>query len=282
LSVRERSYELERQDKSPEAGRYTLEEFVGTMETLADINTVDKAGYNATLKVFDRLKDKPRKIIEIGFGRGDFSILLAERYPQADVVGVDAHNLSVYFANLNYDNYIAHNDKQFPNLHFEHREVEDMVQQEDSFDVVTTTLVNHHIFPDESFIEFLKYVRRVGKVAFIFNDLNRSPQCYIQTFIGLNIIRYIGSKIFLPVVNILSVMCPAIEFFDFTRRYLSVLYDKPGLDMIIDSGILSMARAFSRSELDMMFQRAGYPADALHCEEYATSCRYVCYADLSY
>ncbi|CAM9160102.1 unnamed protein product, partial [Ectocarpus fasciculatus] len=174
-----RSYELERQDKSPEDGRYTLEEFVDTMKTLADINRVDRAGYNATLQAFDRLSEPPKKIVEIGFGRGDFSIQLAEKYPEAKVVGVDAHDLSVHFAKLNYEEYVQSHKHELPNLHFEHRQVDEMVQDEDAFDVVTTTFVNHHIFPDEEFVKFLQYVRRVGRVAFIFNDLDRSLKCYV-------------------------------------------------------------------------------------------------------
>lgn len=282
LSVQQRSFELERQDKSPEEGSYTLEEYVDTMKALADINTVDKAGYNATLKAFSRLSESPAKIVEIGFGRGDFSILLAEHYPEAEVVGVDAHNLSVHFAKLNYQSYLEIHQRDLPNLHFEHREVQDMVQDEDAFDVVTTTFVNHHIFPDDSFVTFLQYVRRVGRVAFIFNDLNRSPLCYSKTVVGLNIIRYVGSTLLLPIIDFLFMIYPpGSEFLDFARRFLSVLYDRPGLDMIVDSGILSVARSFSRSELNDMFRRAGYPEGSLQCDDYVTSCRYVCYADLT-
>ena len=193
---------------------------------------------------------------------------------------MDAHNLSVHFARQNHESYAAAHGTALPNLHFEHREVEDMVQEEDAFDVVTTTFVNHHIFPDEEFVSFLRYVRRVGRVAFIFNDLDRSPQCFVKTLVGLNIIRYVGAKFLKPIVEGLLYIYPTGKELDFTNRFLGVLYDRPGLELIVESGILSVARSFSRAELDSVFAQAGFPAGALQCENYKESCRYVCYADL--
>jgi 2-polyprenyl-3-methyl-5-hydroxy-6-metoxy-1,4-benzoquinol methylase len=281
-TVRTRSYELERQDKSPEEGKYNMEEFVDMMKMLAEINTVDPAGYNATLRALDILQKPPQKIVEIGFGGGDFSILLAERYPQAQIVGVDAHNISVRVARDNHARHAKDTGRELLNLRFEHREVQDMVQEADAFDVVTTTFVNHHIFPDENFVEFLRYVRRVGKVAYIFNDLNRSPICYAKTMVGLNIIRYVGSDLLIPMLDLLYLIYPpGTKFLDFARRYLSVMQqDRPGLDLIKDGGILSMAKAFSISELANLFMEAGYPADALKCELNEESCRHTCFVDL--
>ena len=203
------------------------------------------------------------------------------KYPEAEVVGVDAHDLSVHFSKLNYEEYRKLHNKELPNLRFEHRQVHEMVQEEDAFDVVTTTFVNHHIFPDEEFVKFLQYVRRVGRVAFIFNDLNRSLQCYVKTLVGLNIIRYVGAAVLLPMIDLLyKLYPPGTELMDFTRSYLTVLHNRPGLDVIADGGILSVARSFSYSELQEMFRRAGYPDGSMRCEMYDVSCRYVCYVDL--
>jgi hypothetical protein len=65
-SLRIRSYELERQDYSPEAGNYTIDEFEDLMKGLADLGRVDKGGYQATLKMFDELDSDPSSVLEIG------------------------------------------------------------------------------------------------------------------------------------------------------------------------------------------------------------------------
>ena len=68
--VATRSYELERQDRSMEEGRYTLEEFQDLMAMLAELNRADwKGGYKASLAHFDELtrKEGPiNSILEIG------------------------------------------------------------------------------------------------------------------------------------------------------------------------------------------------------------------------
>lgn len=278
--IKSRSYAPERQDKTPEEGHYTLEEYIDTMKLLAEFNTLDFGGYNATLKAFQMLPSTPEKIVEIGFGGGDFSILLAQQYPNSEVVGVDAHELSVRVARSRYEEHKAALGP-LPNLRFEHRPVDAMVQEEDAFDVVTTTLVNHHIFPDEEFVNFLRYVRRVGKVAFIFNDLNRSFRCYTKTYFGLTLILLVGSNLLSPVVNALHSLRPS-DSLEYIRRALVVFReDRAGINLAIPSGIESVERSFSQSELEALFRQAGYPEGALTCEEYAISCRIICYADLT-
>jgi hypothetical protein len=65
--LRNRSYELERQDYSPELGNYTLDEFDDMMSGLADLNRADKGGYQATLRMFQKLDTNPSSVLEIGW-----------------------------------------------------------------------------------------------------------------------------------------------------------------------------------------------------------------------
>ncbi len=60
-------------------------------------NAATNSGFNATLSQFGKT-DVPKVIMEVGFGQGAFSILLAQQFPQAVVVGIDAHALSVHTA----------------------------------------------------------------------------------------------------------------------------------------------------------------------------------------
>jgi hypothetical protein len=63
---RSRSYELERQEMSPELGSYTEYEYEDLMRGLYDLNFIDKGGYQATLNMFSKLESDPSNILEIG------------------------------------------------------------------------------------------------------------------------------------------------------------------------------------------------------------------------
>jgi hypothetical protein len=64
--LRNRSYDLERQDMGPEKGDYEMSEYEDMMRMLAEFNTVDPGGYNSTLYMFDKLVSSPKSILEIG------------------------------------------------------------------------------------------------------------------------------------------------------------------------------------------------------------------------
>ena len=185
-----RSYQLERQDLSPDAGGYVMKEYKSMVEMLAHMNTADPFGYNLTLSKFDLLKPPPNSILEVGFGRGDFSILLAQRYPDASVVGIDAHQLSVTSAQEHYDNLPT--DQKPLNVRFDYKSAAALEVDENSVDVITTTLVNHHIFPDDEFDEFLRRVKINARRAFIFNDVYRSFFCYSKAYMMAEAVRFAG------------------------------------------------------------------------------------------
>jgi 2-polyprenyl-3-methyl-5-hydroxy-6-metoxy-1,4-benzoquinol methylase len=278
--VSKRSYALERQDKSPEEGRYTWDEYEDMMTYLASLNSLHDSGYNATLRGFSQLSESPSKILEIGFGRGDFSILLAKTYPKAQILGVDAHQFSVDVANKNLRLYNERNS-QLLNVRFEHVPVENMTQTDDSFDVITTTFVNHHIFPDEEFVNFLKYVRRVGRTAFIFNDLYRSPICYAETVIFNEIIRRTDASLPIQVLQLLNSFSPLAALQSIISILEAHIPRRSGYDLFLDGGVLSVARSFTLEELKSHFAAAGYPSTALsNCEVFTTPCRVVCFVDL--
>merc|ERR1712107_331519 len=159
----------ERQNMSPEEGRYTWSDYEALMRVIAEDNAVDPAGYPATLKAFEALPDVPGSILEVGPGSGDFSRLLAARYPNSSVLGIDASDFSIRVAQAS--------GAKVPNLRFELRSSAELSEPPKSFDVITTTFVNHEIFPDAEFVDFLRRVRVVGRKAFIFNDFVRSFGC---------------------------------------------------------------------------------------------------------
>lgn len=272
-----RSFDLERQDKSPSEGNYTLDDYVDLMKFLAELNSADPHGYNATLARFDDVTAPISDILEIGFGMGDFSILLARKYPGAKVVGIDAHKLSVETAQGNLRSLV-----NAPlNVRFEHRSAVELDEPENSYDIITTTFVNHHIFPDEAFIDFLVRVRSVGRIAFIFNDLHRTSICVAKTSLALTLIRYL---------NVDRIIARSHEHGNSVLlKLLRVFRSRLGRSLAIDGGILSAKRAFSIPEYYDLFRRAGYPDNALQCERMdgwwdimTPSCRVTCVADLQW
>jgi 2-polyprenyl-3-methyl-5-hydroxy-6-metoxy-1,4-benzoquinol methylase len=277
-TINHRVYDLERQDKTPEEGKYTIEEYIDTMNILAEVNSVDPNGYAATLKQFDNLTYVPSSILEIGFGLGNFTKLLGLKYPQANVLGIDTHILSVNLALNNSINSPS-------NVHFELRNKPELDEPNKSYDIITTTFVNHHIFPNEAFIEFLKKVANVGRKSFIFNDYHRSLKSLAVNTLSLYALRFVGidniSKIvgFLPISSSESTVL---------SHFKDIFHDRPGMDLMIDGGVLSMKRSFSIAEYEIMFAKAGYPADALTCHRldkwYSIfdTCRVVCHVDLSW
>lgn len=279
--VNRRLYDLERQDKSEQEGNYTRAEYMELMHMLAEVNLADPNGHHATLANFDELKSKPSSILEVGFGLGHFSILLAQKYPNCTVTGIDAHQLSVDSAN----EYLKSLQMAPTNVRFESRRESQLNEEPKSVDVITTTLVNHHIFPDEQFVDFLKRVAVIGRQAFIFNDMHRSLKCVLSNEATFLALRHIGSQ------NLLKLAAYMPEFLAKTiTRYERIFTEgRPGMDLFIDGGRLSMRRSFSIPEYEKLFALAGYPAGALKCtrldkwyETLEASCRVICVADLTW
>lgn len=276
-----RVYDLERQDKSERDGNYTRDEYMELMHILAETNMADPNGHHATLTHFENLASKPASIMEIGFGLGHFSILLARKFPDAQVVGIDAHQLSVDSANA----YLSSIPLPPTNVRFESRRESELNEDAKSVDIITTNLVNHHIFPDEQFVDFLRRVATIGRQAFIFNDLHRSTKCILSTDASLLLMRHVGMQNLLKLATFLP---PFLG--DAIIRYKDILYNgRPALDLFIDGGMLSVRRSFSLPEYAQLFEQAGYPPHALKCtrldkwyETLESTCRVVCVADLTW
>merc|ERR1712203_1188356 len=281
----QRSYALERQNLSPEDGKYTLPEYRAFMLAIAKDSAADPLGNKATLEAFDddsvlpKLTGKapvtaPASILEVGPGSGGFARLLATKFPNASVLGIDASPFSIDVA--------RHSAEMPANLRFEHRSSAELVEPHKSVDIVTTNFVNHEIFPDASFVEFLRRVSRVGRSAFIFNDYVRSPGCILGT-VALGRIAGYGQAV------------PGVEAWlpgDLQARASVLLsQETPVQELLLDGALQSMRRSFTMSEYEALFQEAGYPEGALRCSSgvgsswqdfLGTRCRIACRADLTF
>ena len=251
------------------------------MEILGESNVADPCGFNSTLRAFRELNNI-RSILEIGYGAGANVIQLARNFPNATIVGIDTHKLSLLAA----ENHIANVTNPPKNVKFELRSHPQLNEPPDSYDIITSTFVNHHIFPDEDFVNFLRRVAIVGKRAFIFSDFHRTGPCFASVWVSFTAIRYIGIDRIAAVANLI----PSNLLSATAGNYVNILRaDRPGMSLMIDGGILSMKRSFSLPEYGRMFQEAGYPPQALSCRRMdkwydflEPTCRVVCTADLTW
>merc|ERR1719277_1990056 len=92
-----------------------MSDYEAIMMAIANDNALDPLGYDASLAAISALPEAPTSFLEVGPGSGAMP----------------------------------------PNLRFEHRAAAELSEPPKSFDVVTTTFVNHEIFPDADFVEFL-------------------------------------------------------------------------------------------------------------------------------
>merc|ERR1712039_67132 len=285
-ALAQRSYALERQNLSPEEGRYTLPDYRAFMLAIAKDSAADPLGNKATLEVFDDepmsqqvagtvLGASPTSILEVGPGSGAFARLLASKFPNASVLGIDASEFSIDVA--------KHSAEMPSNLRFEHRSSAELVEPPKSVDIVTTNFVNHEIFPDANFVEFLRRVRLVGRSAFIFNDYVRSPGCIL----GTSLLRRIAPH---------GQAVPGVEAWlpgeDLQARAAVLLSQEPPVQqLLLDGALQSMRRSFTMAEYEAMFKEAGYPEGALRCSSgvgsswqdfLGTRCRIACRADLTF
>lgn len=161
--MQQRSLQLEYIDLGPDY--YSREEYWDCLKKLGRIGRF-LGGDRATFQEMEKLKHCPSSILDVGCGGGTFTVKLAQRYPNAKVVGIDTSEEAITFA--------KEQAKHFglKNLYFEHRQQKELTESANSYDVVMATLVCHHM-KDEEIIAFLKKAAEVSKEAVIINDLHR-------------------------------------------------------------------------------------------------------------
>jgi 2-polyprenyl-3-methyl-5-hydroxy-6-metoxy-1,4-benzoquinol methylase len=167
-----RSSEKELIDLGP--SYYTLEEYTDCLKKLGSIGRI-LGGNRASLAHFNKLKKTPTSILDVGCGGGDFTRVLAKKYKSAQIVGIDFSAPAITYAKKHLDN------TKYPNISFLVPDTLELNYPANCFDVVTATLVCHHM-TDSELIEFLKKSVQVAKKAVILNDLHRHPVAYYSYF----------------------------------------------------------------------------------------------------
>lgn len=125
-------------------------------------------GDQASFQAFQKLSEPPNSILDVGCGGGTLTMRLAEYYPHAQVLGIDIAQEAIIWAQKRLQAYIP----PLTNIKFQVPSTPQLEYLPKTFDVVTSTLVCHHL-SDEALIDFLKQSYRIAKKAVILNDLHR-------------------------------------------------------------------------------------------------------------
>ena len=163
----QRSHQPEWMDLGP--SYYTPEEY---RDCLYQLDRIGRSlrGDRATFWALQHLPKQPGSILDVGCGGGLFTMRLAARYSQAQVVGIDISEEAISFA----QEHLERSKVPLPNVRFQVPTSPHLDENSPTFDVVMATLVCHHL-SDEELISFLRQTCRIAKQAVILNDLHRHP-----------------------------------------------------------------------------------------------------------
>lgn len=132
--------------------------------------------YRSVMKLLPNLNGL--RVLEIGAGRGDFSVWLAEIYKTASIVGTDFSNAAISMAKTKLNNSIS-------NLSFQVENAEKLSFADESFDFVISCETMEHVFhPQIMANEMYRVLKKGG--SFILtteNYFNGMILMWIRTWI---------------------------------------------------------------------------------------------------
>lgn len=191
---------------------YTQAEYQDCLYQLSRVGRI-LGGDRATLQTFAKLPFTPASILDVGCGSGLFTKRLGRLYPLASIVGTDLSTAAIDYARQH---------SNLPNIHFEIPLKPELDFPECSFDVVTSTLVCHHL-NDEQLIDFIQRACKTAKKRVIFNDLHRHLLAQIS----------------------FSAVAPLL----FRNRLIS------------HDGLLSIKKSFTKQDLTDLLKKAGIASE---------------------
>ena len=149
-------------------------------QTLKELDEINRklGGNNVTIDGLKKLlaKNPPLRrltIADIGCGGGDILIEIArwaeKRRLSIDLIGIDANPHIIEFA--------KRNAAGFPQIKFASVDVFSDAFQEQSFDIIISSLFTHH-FSDDALITLFRNLKRQARFGVIINDLHRHWLAY--------------------------------------------------------------------------------------------------------
>ena len=214
MKMLRRCEELEITDKGPEY--YTPKEYEDSLHKLDRIGRY-LGGDRATYRALMRLNRMPSSFLDVGCGGGLFALKLSRRYPQSRVVGIDISSEAIAFAKRQ----LVCKSRSHGHVNFIHMKKPVLDFPANSFDVVMSTLMCHHL-TDDDIVGFLRNAHIIAKEAVVINDLHR---------------HWLASASY-------AVVAP---LFFYNR-------------LVINDGLLSIKRSFTRRDWESYIEKAGIPS----------------------
>ena len=160
-------------------------EHQGELETM--ITELETAAEMVPLAGFDFFSGGCRTALDIGCGIGTLPFLLAQKNPNATVIGVDFNEESIAYAEANFQ-------PKADNLSYRVGSVDDLSQMFQGIDMITCVGAMHH-FPslDTAVDQIMQTLDSKG--VFMLSDLNRDN---IHTYFSDQELKYLTSVRQLP------------------------------------------------------------------------------------
>jgi 2-polyprenyl-3-methyl-5-hydroxy-6-metoxy-1,4-benzoquinol methylase len=158
----------------PEKAGYTLDEYRENMTQIGEVSSLTASRFSVLSHAgFGGLPFTPESILDVGCGAGWLSFELQDKYRNADITGIEINEEAINFANKR-----SYKNRKSPTFRLIHHP--DLREPEKSVDVVTCSLVTHHIPTDDDIVEFLRRCGKVARKAIVVSDLERNAMSAIM------------------------------------------------------------------------------------------------------
>jgi 2-polyprenyl-3-methyl-5-hydroxy-6-metoxy-1,4-benzoquinol methylase len=161
--------------------------------TAADFASLSSVGFQ---RFVNDCECEPESILDVGCGAGWLAIALAGRFRACKITGIEISEEAIHYAKMQQQTIL--DAKIHQNILFRKVDHVDLREPDNSVDIVTCSLVTHHIPTDEDIVTFLKRAGQVAKKAVIINDLERDPiaifayQIFIKPLFSNRLTRHDG------------------------------------------------------------------------------------------
>ncbi|MFT3908088.1 MAG: class I SAM-dependent methyltransferase [Ferruginibacter sp.] len=135
-----------------------------------NFETLDHPWYKTVMKLLPDLNGK--KVLEIGAGRGDFSIWLANNFKNATIVGTDFSPAAIEIAKTK-------TNSSTPNLTFQVENAEALSFNSESFDYIISCETMEHVFHPQAMTNEMSRVLKKGG-GFILTTENYFNAMYLM------------------------------------------------------------------------------------------------------
>jgi 2-polyprenyl-3-methyl-5-hydroxy-6-metoxy-1,4-benzoquinol methylase len=206
-----RSIEQELMDLGPDY--FTPDEYKKCLQDLYKVNKY-LGIFASTVKILKRIASNA-SLIDIGCGGGSFLLHLSTQFPQMQMLGVDIAAEAIGEAKTALASW--KHSAQVQNVSFNLQDKGDLELPQNSYDVVLTTLVCHHL-KDAELVEFLRSAYQSARQLVLIHDLQRS---------------YLAQCLY-------ALISPLM----FRNK------------MLTHDGLISIRRGFKRNELQLLLQKA--------------------------